>query len=375
MDNLLENLDGVTNTSFRIIERFEELGIEPYFFTCQPPKSPDFNYPIFRCPYLTFPYVKDYRFAIAGKRRRIIKILDEFKPDLLHWTSPSILGKYATKYSQEKGIPNITIYHSHFSSYLDYIKWLPFRGAIRRFLDKKLAKLYRGASLILAPTMSMKEFLIDTGLESSKIDIWGRGIDGMKYSPNYRSDKLIDSWRASGKVKILFVSRLVHYKETDMLIRLSHILRDGTLLVITGEGPEREKMERECETSKTVFTGKLVGYELSEVYASADIFVFPSLTDTFGNVVLEAMASGLPVLAANEGGPKNIIQQGKTGYLLEPKNEKAFNEKINLLIDNKPLYDELKENALSYARNVSWDNIIKQLYHHYIDLIDKRSLN
>ena len=366
-------MDGVTNTSYRIISRLDDLNIEPIFFTCVPPSYPDFKYQVVICPHLKFPYAKDYPFAIPGKKNKIFNLLDEFKPDLLHWSSPSLLGKYATQYSEKTGIPNITIYHSHFSSYLDYLKWLPFRNTIRNFLDKKLTRLYEKASLILSPTLSMQEFLVERGSDEDKIGIWGRGVDGERFNPGHRSEKLISEWGGTGKTKILFVSRLVHYKETDMLIRLSHILREGTLLIITGEGPEREKMERECDPEKTIFTGKLVGEELAEVYASADIFVFPSLTDTFGNVVLEAMASGLPVLAANEGGPKNIIQNEKTGYLIEPKNEKAFNTKISLLIDDNAHYTEMKENALSYARNVSWDNIIKQLYKYYIDLIDKKS--
>lgn len=375
LDNLLENLDGVSNTSFRIIERFEEYGITPLFFTCQPPRSARFEFPVFRCPYLTFPYAKDYRLAIKGKKKKIFKRLDEFKPDLIQWSSPSVLGKYATEYSQLRGVPNLTIYHSHFSSYVDYIKWLPFKSAIRSFLDRKLVRLYEKANLILPPTLSMKEYLMEVGLDASKIAIWGRGVDTKKFSPAYRSADLIKKWGAQDKTKILFVSRLVHYKETDMLIRLSKILREATTLIITGEGPEREKLERECVPEKTLFTGKKVGEELAAVYASSDIFIFPSLTDTFGNVVLEAMASGLPVLAADEGGPKNIIKQGETGYLLEPKNEKAFNDKIDLLIENKAHYDEMRQNALQYARNVSWDNIIKQLYHYYIELIDKRTLH
>ena len=369
IDILRENMDGVANTSFRIISRLEKMNIEPLFFTCLPPKSPDFNYEIFLCPHLQFPYAKDYPFAIPGKRSKIFKKLDEFKPDLIHWSSPSLLGKYATKYSKLRGIPNVAIYHSHFSSYVDYVKWLPFKSLIRKFIDRSFTRLYERATRVLAPTKSMKDFLAERGLTESKIDIWGRGIDGTRFNPDFRSDALITKWEAKEKTKILFVSRLVHYKETDMLIRLSHILREGTLLIITGEGPEREKMERECAKDRTIFTGKLVERELSEVYASADIFVFPSLTDTFGNVVLEAMASGIPVIAADEGGPKNIVKEGQNGYLIEPKNEKKFNEKIDLLIDNPTLYNEMKENALTYARELSWDNIIGQLNEKYRGLI------
>ncbi len=369
IDILRENMDGVANTSFRIISRLEKMNIEPIFFTCLPPKSPDFKYEIFLCPHLQFPYAKDYPFAIPGKRNKIFQKLDEFQPDLVHWSSPSLLGKYATKYSKLRGVPNVAIYHSHFSSYVDYVKWLPFKSLIRKFIDRSFTRLYERATRVLAPTKSMKDFLAERGLTEAKIDIWGRGIDGTRFNPDFRSPNLIQQWGAEKKTKILFVSRLVHYKETDMLIRLSHILREETLLIITGEGPEREKMEKESAQDRTIFTGKLVDEALSEVYASADIFVFPSLTDTFGNVVLEAMASGIPVIAADEGGPKNIVQEGKNGFLIEPKNEKKFNEKIDLLIDNPALYNEMKENALTYARELNWDNIIGQLNEKYRGLI------
>ncbi|MEM8940046.1 MAG: glycosyltransferase family 1 protein [Bacteroidota bacterium] len=371
IDILRENMDGVANTSFRIISRLDHLGIEPVFFTCLPPKSPDFGYEIFLCPYLNFPYAKDYPFAIPGKRKEIFQRLDKFEPDLIHWSSPSLLGKYATKYSALRGVPNLTIYHSHFSSYVDYVKWLPFKSLIKNLVDRSFIRLYEKATLVLAPTMSMKEFLIERGLSIDKIDIWGRGIDSKKFSPDYRSQNLIEKWKAKEKMKILFVSRLVHYKETDMLVRLSHILRDATILIITGEGPEREKMEKESAPNKTVFTGKLIDIDLSKVYASADVFVFPSLTDTFGNVVLEAMASGLPVIAANAGGPKNIVKEGENGYLIEPKKEEKFNEKINKLIDNPRLHYQMSRNALGYARELSWDNIISQLHEKYMMLISK----
>jgi glycosyltransferase involved in cell wall biosynthesis len=217
----------------------------------------------------------------------------------------------------------------------------------------------------------MKEFLISGGVSPERIDIWGRGVDNVKYNPSFRSEELIQSWGGQKKTKILFVSRLVHYKETDMLIRLSHILPENALLIITGQGPEREKMESQSNERNTIFTGKLVDQELSAVYASADIFVFPSLTDTFGNVVLEAMASGLPVIAANAGGPKNIIAHGETGYLIEPKNELAFNEHIKILMEDKVLFKKMQGNALQYARDMNWDNLIKQLSKKYLSLIEK----
>ncbi|MFT4833245.1 MAG: glycosyltransferase involved in cell wall biosynthesis [Psychroserpens sp.] len=372
IDVLLEHMDGVANTSNRIISRLDSMEIEPIFFTCLPPQAVDFPYRIVLVPNIKIPYSKDYPFAIPGKRSEIFKILDEFQPDLIHWSSPTLLGKYATRYSKLKGIPNITIYHTHFSGYLDYYNWLPFRSFFRKKLDHRMTNLYDKASLVLAPTLSMKEFLVGEGLSPDKIGIWGRGVDSQKYNPDHRSEELISTWGAQEKIKILFVSRLFHYKETDMLIRLSHILPQNVLLIITGEGPEREKMEKESNKKNTLFTGKLVGHELSEVYASADIFVFPSLTDTFGNVVLEAMASGLPVIAANAGGPKNIVKHGETGYLIEPKNEQAFNDHIRKLSEDKALFNNMKSKALQYARDTNWDSLIKQIQSKYLNLIKKQ---
>jgi len=371
IDVLREHMDGVANTSNRIISRLESMDIEPIFFTGLPPKATDFPYKIILVPNIKFPYANDYPFAIPGKRKKIFKILDDFRPDIIHWSSPSLLGRYATKYAQLRQIPNLTIYHSHFSSYVDYLKWLPFRSFIRKRLDNAITKLYEKSTLVLAPTLSMKEFLISGGVSPERIDIWGRGVDNVKYNPSFRSEELIQSWGGQKKTKILFVSRLVHYKETDMLIRLSHILPENALLIITGQGPEREKMESQSNERNTIFTGKLVDQELSAVYASADIFVFPSLTDTFGNVVLEAMASGLPVIAANAGGPKNIIAHGETGYLIEPKNELAFNEHIKILMEDKVLFKKMQGNALQYARDMNWDNLIKQLSKKYLSLIEK----
>ncbi len=374
IDNLRENLDGVSNTTFQIISRLGNLGIEPLFFSTMAPKSKLFKHRVVLCPFLQFPYAKDYNFAIPGKKKEIFDELDKFKPDLIHWSSPSILAKYATKYSKKSGVPNITIYHSHFSSYVNYLKNVPFKKALRKQVDDTFTKIYKKANLILAPTQSMKEHLIKTGLEEKKIGIWARGVNSEKFSPVHRSKGLIKSWEAEDKKKILFVSRLVHYKETDTLIRLSHKLRDDAVLIITGEGPERAKMEAQCDPDKVIFTEKLTGYQLSEVYASADIFVFPSLTDTFGNVVLEAMASGLPVIAANEGGPKNIVIDGETGFLVEPKNEDEFVHRINLLSDDSSLYETFCENALAYARNENWDNLVDQLFENYSNLTGRQEV-
>ncbi len=365
IDNLLENLDGVSITSHQIIARLPS-NVNAIFFTPLPPKNKDFPYPIYHTPSLTFLYAKDYKLAIPGKKKHIFSILDEFAPDLIHWSSPSLQGKYATEYAKKKGIPNITIYHSHISSYVDYVNLIPFKQFVRKKLEQHFMKLYGKADVILAPTASMKKFLIDKGMQDKRVKVWGRGVDTDRFTPVKRDVNKFGKHNSS-KFKVLFVSRLVHYKETDLLIRLNGMLNSSQLMVIVGEGPEEAKMKKQMPNA--LFMGKLTGEELANIYASADIFVFPSLTETFGNVVLEAMAAGLPVVAADAGGPADILRASRTGFVVEPKNTEAFLEKINLLTGDTGLKNSLSKEARSYAISQNWPSISQLLIKNYRELI------
>ncbi len=120
---------------------------------------------------------------------------------------------------------------------------------------------------------------------------------------------------------------------------------------------------------EALFTGKLTGLDLSRAYASADIFVFPSTTETFGNVVLEALASGLPVVAAAEGGPKDIIRHGETGILVEPQQEEAFFAEIVKLVDDAAYYERVRNAALAYARSQNWESLCRELFNTYTALV------
>jgi glycosyltransferase involved in cell wall biosynthesis len=134
-------------------------------------------------------------------------------------------------------------------------------------------------------------------------------------------------------------------------------------MVITGDGPQASYMRRKMPNA--VFTGKLMGKDLSKIYASCDIFVFPSITETFGNVVLEALASGIPAVVAAQGGPKGIIRDGSTGFHVIPKNSEDFYKKLCFLIDNPDLLNKMKKNAAAYARTQSWDALCREMFSEY----------
>ena len=368
LDVMKEDFDGVSITMHQIIRRIPKDEIEPIFITPQPPEK-SFPFPVYQCPYLDIPFSnKDYRYALPGRMKEVEAILQEFAPDLVHFSTPSALGNYAVKFARQQGLPVTTIYHTHFPSFATYyLRYIPKIEKITEPIVYKLFALYRDCDVVFAPTPSMKEYLLGMDVQEANLKIWGRGVNTDRFNPEYRDMSI---WPNQSTKKVLFVSRLVKEKEPKTLIRLHALLaekRPDIQMVITGEGPTRSKLEKNMPTAH--FTGKLTGTDLSKAYASADVFVFPSTTETFGNVVLEALASGLPVVAADEGGPKDIIQNGKTGLLIEPQNEEAFFEAIVKLVDDQSYYQNMQKAALAYARSQNWESLCKELFGVYQSLV------
>ncbi|MBV6645848.1 MAG: glycosyltransferase family 1 protein [Cyclobacteriaceae bacterium] len=372
LDVMKENFDGVSITMHEIIRRIPEDRVEPIFITPQPPESP-IGYPVYECPYLDIPFSnKDYRFAVPKRMKNLKSILRKFDPHLIHFSSPSALGGFAVDYGDEHNIPVTTIYHTHFPSFATYyLKYIPQVEKISNVFFKDFYSIYHKCQRIFAPTKPMKEYLLNQQVPESIIKMWGRGVSMIRFNPERRDEQF---WPQipEGDKKVLFVSRLVKEKEPDTLIRLYRLFnrkRPHIKMVITGDGPTREKLEKNMPDA--LFTGKLTGNDLAKAYASADVFVFPSTTETFGNVVLEAMASGLPVVAANAGGPSDIIKHEISGLLVEPQKERAFYKNIIRLIDDESYYQKIRSGGLEYAKSQSWAHLCDLLFSEYEQLASR----
>lgn len=369
LDVMKEEFDGVSNTIHQIVARIPD-HIQPIFITPQPPER-EFKYPVYECPFFELPFSsKDYRFAKPKRMKSLPMIIGRFKPDIIHFSTPSALGGYAIRLAQRMGVPVTTIYHTHFPSFATYyFRYIPRVELLTEPLIKRLFWQYRESTVVFAPTPSMRDYLIGKGVKAEQLRIWGRGVNMKKFNPDFRD---LDFWQDEDREtkKVLFVSRLVKEKEPGTLIRLYRLFqkrRPDIQMVITGDGPTRDSLESNMPNA--IFTGKLVGEELSKVYASSDVFVFPSVTETFGNVVLEALASGLPVVAASGGGPRDIIIEGQTGYLVEPQNAEAFYERVVKLLDTPELYASIQKGALKYAKSQSWSKLCNELFRSYEELI------
>jgi len=366
LDVLKEDFDGVSITMHQIISRIPKDKISPVFITPQLPEN-DLGFPVYECPSYDIPLSsKDYKFATPRRMKELPKLLADFDPHLLHFSSPSALGSYAIKYGKAHNLPVTTIYHTHFPSFAEYyFRYIKGIEKVTEPIMYRLFWLYREVTRVFAPTLSMKKYLLGKDVKEERIKIWGRGVSTERFGPHHRDE---DFWPELPKEskKVLFVSRLVKEKEPWTLIRLYKMFeehRPDIRMVIVGDGPKRKLLEKNMPNAH--FSGKLVGEDLSKAYASSDIFVFPSTTETFGNVVLEALASGLPVVAANAGGPKDIVQHGETGMLVTPRKEEEFYGEIVKLVDDKGYYQQVRKNALDYATSQNWENLCKDLFAEY----------
>jgi glycosyltransferase involved in cell wall biosynthesis len=371
IDVLKKDFDGVSNTMYQIVYRLPKDAFDAIFITPIPPDDSAFPFPVYKCPSVDIPFYKEYQLALPKQMQGLEAILDDFSPDLVHWSTPSALGWYAVKYAKKRQIPLVTIYHTHFGSYAEYfLRFVPGIKKLSSIIARRFLSLYRDCDLVLAPTDGMKDYLKGIRINESNIAVWGRGINQRMFSPSFRDDAFFSAYGIANEKTILFVSRLVNYKSTDSLIQLNQLLDKGHKLIITGDGPDMERMQ--SKMSGAVFTGKLTGEALSKVFASADVFVFPSVTETFGNVVLEAMASGLPVVAAKAGGPADIIEDGITGFLTEPGNISEMHSKIKALLSDDRLHTTIKDNALTYASQQNWEKLCQRLFDYYTDLASSK---
>lgn len=295
------------------------------------------------------------------------KELEAFKPDIVHIATPDLLGYKALKWALGNNIPIVSSYHTHFSSYLKYYKLT----ILEPFLWKYLGWFYNNCKQVYVPTQSMAEELGKKKIKSC-LKIWARGIESDKFSPAKRDE----TWRQKqgfkpNDVVVAFVSRLVWEKNLELFAEVVKKLiknNGNTRAMVVGDGPAASEMKKLLP--EAVYTGFLEGEELSRAYASSDLFFFPSDTETFGNVTLEAMASGLPCVVADAAGSKSLVEHGKNGFLAPVENNDEFYDYVKRLTSDKDLRKKMSLSSLKKASMYSWDVINTKLISYYKEVID-----
>lgn len=357
---LIEDFDGASRTMFQLIRRIPSDEFEFLFFCGKGPAQING----FKCvviPSVTLPFNKNYTMALPYLAETSLNDeLKAFGPDVIHIATPSPLGHFALDYAKDQNISVLTIYHTHFIAYLDYyLSKVPFLiGLAKNKVAASQNSFYNRCEVIYVPSKTMASELTQQGIEPERIKLWKRGIDTSLFSPTKKDSGFAQSITGNNLPTILFASRLVWEKNLETLIRIYNHCQVNNLqynFIVAGDGTAKEACQRRMKNA--FFTGSLPHDQLANLYASSDIFVFTSISETYGNVVLEAMASGLPCVIADGGGSADLVSQGENGFKCDPESETDYVQKILILLDNPALKEHMSQMGRNYSLGLDWNNL------------------
>ena len=283
----------------------------------------------------------------------VAEALTERHYDLVHVCAPGPAGIAAALMARVMALPLLGSYHTELQA---YVRTRAGDPTLEATVGAIVAKFYASCAVVLSPSKSADASLERLGIPTERLFRWRRGVDTTRVDPSRGTTRL------PGRLNILYVGRMSREKGVDLLAEayLEARQRDRRLhLVLAGRGPEEELLRKRLGADAT-FLGWLEGDELANTYASADLFVFPSTTDTFGQVILEAQASGLPVLAVRAGGPTELIEDGRTGCLVSPHPDELATA-IRGIACRKALLQRLTRGALLAVRERTWERSLAEL--------------
>lgn len=365
-ESFLPNVNGVTNSVLRVIEHLRRTGQEALVIA---PDTPRGEPPadrvhdgirVHRTPSRMFPKVTSLPLGVP--RPRMVGVLRGFDPDVVHLASPALLGYGGLHAARHLEIPTVAVFQTDVAGFAESYGV----GFTARAAWAWTRHLHSRADRTLAPSTAAIENLVAHGIP--RVHKWGRGVDITGFAPSARDERLRRGWSPDGKPIVGFVGRLAPEKHVERLAALAR--RDDVQLVIVGDGIDRAKLESLLPSA--VFTGALYGSELAAAYASMDVFVHPGEHETFCQAVQEAMASGLPVIAPNAGGPRDLVAPYRTGLLLAVDEfEARLPESVQHLIAERQRY------SIAARRSVltrTWPAICDELLGHYEDVVGRRRL-
>jgi len=360
-ESFLPKVDGVSKTTYLTVRYLQETGREVLIF------GPDIAVPnvgnseVVPLPSIAVPTATETRMALPIPH--IAKRLQEFQPDLIHLASPALMTVSGMVLGREMGIPVVANYQTDLPGYAVHygmpILQHPVRGWLRY--------LHNGCHINLVPSKMIGDQLRQHGFR--RLRVWGRGVNIDRFNPKHFSQEMRDEMlngRDPESMVVIFVGRLANEKRVDLLREVADV--PGVALTIVGDGHMREEWETLFKGTGTHFMGYMFKDKLATAFASADAFFFPGPNETFGQVVQEAMASGLPTIVTNQGAVWELVEEGRTGFVVE-HNRTAFAHAARKLQDNRPLLAEMSQNARAVAETRPWSAIMAHLEDYYREAI------
>jgi glycosyltransferase involved in cell wall biosynthesis len=319
-------------------------------------------------PSMPIPFRPEYRVPLA-LTPAILRDLRQFAPNVVHIGSPDVVSHRAVSWARRNRVAAVASIHTRFETYLAYYHLQALEPAARAILRR----LYRRCDAIMAPAESTAAVLRAQRM-SRDIHIWSRGIDREQFNPGRRDLQ----WRrglgiADDELVVAFLGRIVMEKGLDVFADAARLLEQRGLkhrVLVIGEGPARPWFEQNLPTA--IFVGQQVGADLARALASCDVLLNPSITETFGNVTLEAMACALPVVAAAATGATSLVRDGQTGVLVDPGDTEAMADAIQAYAEQPELRRRHGAAGLASAETMDWDQINAAVLRVYERVIRKR---
>lgn len=360
--------DGANNALNRLVGYLLRQGVKVRVY------SPTFEEPDFEptgdlvgLPSMPIPRRSEYRLSL-GLPPKVRTNLEAFAPNVVHVSAPDISSHRAISWARARDIPVVASVHTRFDTYLVYYGLQAFEPLLRALLRR----FYRRCDAILAPAESTAAVL-EAQQMNRYISIWSRGIDRDQFNPGRRSME----WRrklgiADDEFVVLFLGRIVMEKALDVFVETVDALKLRGVkhrVLVVGEGPARPWFEERLPGA--VFTGQLTADDLATAIASSDVLLNPSVTEAFGNVTLEAMASALPVVAVNSTGASNLVGD-QNGVLTDPGDADAMADAIAAYVADPKLWERHGQGGLRSAETRDWDNINSAVLKTYQRVIERR---
>lgn len=363
-DTFSPQINGVANTLNHLSKYLKQKGHEQLFFApdydTEHPDDP--SIPVMRFKGIR-PYIYPECSLAFPPHAKAVEALSEFKPDVVHVVTEVGVGFAGLRAAQELKLPIVMSYHTNFDQYLDSYNLKYLSLALWTYM-----KWFHNQALVnLCPSRNTMQYLAQQGVNN--LAVWSRGIDAGRFNPGYYAQELRQTLLGGdNKLIFLYVGRIAKEKGLETLVKSIRIFnqqhQDKASFVFTREGPYLEELQA-GQIPNAIFTGAKHGRELSVIYASADAFLFPSGTETFGNVALEAMASGLPLVCVGSGGVTDFTTHQENAFVCSYNNALSFAQGMLEML-NPRLRAKIRQGALATAKSRSWESIFDGLMRHYV---------
>jgi len=363
-DNDFEKVNGVTTTLSALL-RYAPRAVRPRVYTASALGAESPDYLALRACGMPIPFYGTMQMHLPPLRGLLAHARRD-RIDVVHLTTPGPMGLAAAYAAWRLSVPMVGSFHTDLAAYAELLSGSRSLAiAMRRYMRW----LYGRCQSVMVPSGATRQLVVDSGIDAAKVTLWTRGVDTGLFSPARRCEALRSAWHVSDRrPALLFVGRVSAEKGLDQLPALSrHLFNRGVQhrWIIAGDGPYRQTLEREMPDAH--FAGTLSREDVARAFASADLFVFPSRTDTAGNVVLEAQASGLPVVVSDAGGPHENMTDGVTGAVCNSVHPESWADVVARLVASPERLARMGAAAVVYARSRNWAAALAPAYRTYVD--------